>query len=106
MHVDPLNFPSAERFSYLLDVLNNGSATDGVKHAETDQERYEIGSGNISQFSLVAKYVYFDLLKREVMGSCFFPANPQLISLCMEGSECCAIKSFILYVCIKALMCS
>ncbi|XP_044472951.1 zinc finger CCCH domain-containing protein 18-like isoform X3 [Mangifera indica] len=35
---DPLNFPSAERFSYLLDVLNNGSATDGVKHAETDQE--------------------------------------------------------------------
>ncbi|XP_031253343.1 zinc finger CCCH domain-containing protein 18-like isoform X1 [Pistacia vera] len=41
---DHLNFPSAERFSYLLDVLNNGSAADGVKHAEnnyTDQESSE-----------------------------------------------------------------
>ncbi|GAV86841.1 RRM_6 domain-containing protein [Cephalotus follicularis] len=39
---DHLNFPSAERFSYLLDVLNNGSSTDDkIRHTDTtctDQE--------------------------------------------------------------------
>lgn len=46
---DPLNFPSAERFEYLLDVLSSGSASDDSKprHADTytDQERYELTSG-------------------------------------------------------------
>ena len=38
-------FPSAERFNYLLDVLNNGSTSeDKVRHKNTnynDQDRYE-----------------------------------------------------------------
>ena len=38
-------FPSAERFKYLLDVLNNGSTSeDKVRHINTncnDQDRYE-----------------------------------------------------------------
>jgi hypothetical protein len=46
-YADPLNFPSAERFNYLLDVLNSGSAGDDSKpgHTDTsysDQERYEL----------------------------------------------------------------
>lgn len=46
---DPLNFPSAERFDYLLDVLSSGSASDDGKRRHTDtytdQERYELTSG-------------------------------------------------------------
>jgi hypothetical protein len=38
-------FPSAEQFNYLLDVLNNGSASeDNRRHINTnynDQDRYE-----------------------------------------------------------------
>lgn len=45
VYADHLNFPSAERFGHLFDVLNNGSnAADRVKHAENnhnDQEWYE-----------------------------------------------------------------
>nr|QEE59955.1 nucleic acid binding [Betula platyphylla] len=33
---DPFDFPSAERFNYLLDVLNSGSASDDIKHRHTD----------------------------------------------------------------------
>ncbi|KAF5461172.1 hypothetical protein F2P56_020991 [Juglans regia] len=33
---DPLNFPSAERFEYLLDVLSSGSASNDSKHRHTD----------------------------------------------------------------------
>ncbi|GMY31035.1 zinc finger CCCH domain-containing protein 18-like isoform X4 [Fagus crenata] len=33
---DPFNFPSAERFNYLLDVLNSGSAGDDSKPGHTD----------------------------------------------------------------------
>lgn len=45
-HEEQPDFPSAERFNYLLDVLNNGSGTteETIKHIETkynDQERYD-----------------------------------------------------------------
>ncbi|XP_062169150.1 zinc finger CCCH domain-containing protein 18-like isoform X2 [Alnus glutinosa] len=32
---DPFDFPSAERFNYLLDVLNSGSASDDNRHIDT-----------------------------------------------------------------------
>ncbi|XP_059442401.1 zinc finger CCCH domain-containing protein 18-like isoform X3 [Corylus avellana] len=36
---DPFEFPSAERFNYLLDVLNSGSASDDSKLRHTDASR-------------------------------------------------------------------
>ncbi|KAM3696229.1 hypothetical protein ACJW31_06G022500 [Castanea mollissima] len=36
VHADPFNFPSAERFSYLLDVLNGGSTGDDSTPGHTD----------------------------------------------------------------------
>ena len=35
-YADPFNFPSAERFNYLLDVLNSGSTGDDSKPGHTD----------------------------------------------------------------------
>lgn len=56
-HVEQMEFPSAERFNYLLDVLNNGSTSDDkVRHINTkynDQER-------CVNFSIFSSYFIFN----------------------------------------------
>ncbi|XP_062169153.1 zinc finger CCCH domain-containing protein 18-like isoform X4 [Alnus glutinosa] len=46
---DPFDFPSAERFNYLLDVLNSGSASDDNRHIDTSHTDPESQTLNLPE---------------------------------------------------------